>query len=70
VRKQLEKFESGGILVSRLVGRTWIDQWNPRNPLESPLRALLDAAIDGLPADDRERYFRRRTRPRRSGKVL
>lgn len=29
VRKQLEKFESGGILVSRLVGRTRLYQWNP-----------------------------------------
>lgn len=70
VRKQLEKFESGGILVSRLVGRTRLYQWNPRNPLVRPLRALLRAAIDSLPPSDRDRYFRRRTRPRRSGKAL
>jgi len=70
VRKQLEKFESGGILVSRLVGRTRLYQWNPRNPLVKPLRALLSAAIDSLPPADRERYFRRRTRPRRSDKAL
>lgn len=70
VRKQLEKFEAGGVLVSRLVGRTRLYQWNPRNLLVPPLRALLSAAIDSLPAEDRQRYLRRRTRPRRSGKSL
>ena len=70
VRKQLEKFESGGVLVSRLVGRTRLYQWNPRNPLVPAIRALLSAAIDSLPPADRQRYMRRRTRPRRSGKAL
>jgi DNA-binding transcriptional ArsR family regulator len=70
VRKQLEKFESGGILVSRLVGQTRLYQWNPRNPLVPPLRGLLSKAIDSLPREDRERYLRRRTRPRRGGKAL
>lgn len=70
VRKQLEKFESGGVLVSSLVGRTRLYQWNPRNPLVPPLRALLSAAINSLPPADRQRYLRRRTRPRRSGKAL
>jgi DNA-binding transcriptional ArsR family regulator len=59
VRKQLEKFESGGILVSRLVGRTRLYQWNPRYPLVLPLRALLGAAIDSLPPPDRQRYLQR-----------
>ena len=70
VRKQLEKLESGGVLVSTLVGRTRLYQWNPRNPLVPPIRSLLSAAIDSLPASDRQRYLRRRTRPRRSGKAL
>lgn len=70
VRKQLEKFESGGVLVSRLVGRTRLYQWNPRNPFVPPLRGLLGKAIESLPREDRERYLRRRTRPRRGGKVL
>jgi len=70
VRKQLEKFESGGFLVSRLIGRTRLYQWNPRNPLVPAIRALLSAAIDSLPTADRQRYLRQRTRPRRSGKAL
>lgn len=70
VQKQLVKLESGGVLVSRLAGRTRLYQWNPRNPLVPSLRALLNAALDSLPAAEQQRYFRRRTRPRRSGKAL
>jgi DNA-binding transcriptional ArsR family regulator len=70
VQKQLLKLESGGVLVSRQVGRTRIHEWNPRNPFVPFLRALLDAALDSLPDTERQRYFRRRTRPRRSGKTL
>jgi DNA-binding transcriptional ArsR family regulator len=69
-QKQLLKLESGGMLVSRLVGRTRVYEWNPRNPLVTPLRKLLQSAIDSLPAADHQRYFRSRRRPRRSGKVL
>jgi hypothetical protein len=35
-----------------------------------PLRALLNAALDRLPIAEQQRCFRRRTRPRRSGKAL
>ena len=49
VQKQLLKLESGGLLVSQLVGRTRLYQWNPRNPLVPPIRSLLSAAIDSLP---------------------
>jgi len=70
VQKQLVKLESGGVLVSRQVGRTRLYEWNPRNPLVPALRALLKSALDSLPAADQQRFFRRRTRPRRSGKAL
>jgi biotin operon repressor len=70
VQKQLLKLESGGLLVSQLVGRTRLYQWNPRNPLVPPFRALLKVALDSLPAAEQQRFFRKRTRPRRSGKAL
>lgn len=70
VQKQLLKLEAGGVLVSRTIGRTRLYQWNPRNPLVPSLRELLRLALDSLPAAEQQRYFRRRTRPRRSGKVL
>ena len=70
VQKQLIKLEAGGLLVSRLIGRTRIYQWNPRNPLVVALRELLGLALESLPAADQQRYYRQRTRPRRSGKTL
>ena len=70
VQKQLRKLESGGVLVSRLNGRTRLYQWNPRNPLVPPLRDLFNAALDALPAAEQRAYFRERKRPQRSGKLL
>jgi biotin operon repressor len=70
VQKQLLKLESGGLLVSQLVGRTRLYQWNPRNPLVPSFRALLEVALDSLPVAEQQRFFRKRTRPRRSGKAL
>lgn len=70
VSKQLEKFEDGGILISSEAGRTRIFTWNPRNPLVKPLQELLRQALDAMPEQEAERYYRRRTRPRKAGKPL
>jgi len=70
VQKQLRKLESGGILASRMAGRSRIYTWNPRNPLVPSLRALFGSALDALPSSEQQKYFRRRRRPRRSGKAL
>ena len=50
VQKRLLKLESGGLLVSELVGRTRLYQWNPRNPLVPPFRALLAVPSGGAAA--------------------
>lgn len=70
VQRQLERFERGGLLVSRLVGRTRVYQWNPRYLFLGEVRALLEKALTSLPDAYREKYFRARTRPCRKGKVL
>jgi DNA-binding transcriptional ArsR family regulator len=70
VQKQLRKLESGGVLVSRLSGRSRIYTWHPRNPLVPALRSLVQSALDVLPKGEQQRYFRGRRRPRRSGKAL
>ena len=70
VQKQLRKLESGGILASRLAGRSRLYTWNPRNPLVPSLRALFQTSLDALPKSEQEKYFRGRRRPRRSGKAL
>ncbi len=70
VQKQLIKFEDAGILVSFLEGRTRVFQWNSRYPFLPELKALLEKALDYLPDSERSKYFRERTRPRRTGKPL
>jgi predicted ArsR family transcriptional regulator len=70
IQRQLERFEREGVLVSRLIGRTREYRWNPRYLFRSELSSLLAKALDHLPADYQERYFRARTRPRRKGKPL
>lgn len=70
VQNQLIKFEDAGILVSFLEGRTRIFQWNPRYPFLAELKALLLKALEYLPDSEKSRYFRERTRPRRTGKPL
>ena len=70
VQVQLQKLESNGVLVSRLVGRTRVFTWNPRSPTVRNLRTFLRAELDALPKDQVKRYYRQRQRPRRTGKKL
>jgi hypothetical protein len=70
VLKQLEKLENGGILFSRLAGRTRLYGFNPRYPFLNELKALLDKALIFYPEDIRARLLESRQRPRRKGKPL
>jgi hypothetical protein len=65
---QLKRFEAAGLLVSQRRGRTLSFSWNPRYPFLGEVRALLQKALAALPEEERQRYFRERRRPRRSGK--
>lgn len=68
VQQQLRRLERGGVVVSRRLGRLRLYQLNPRWYFLPELRALLDKAVAALPAAERERDYRGRTRPRRAGK--
>ncbi|MBU3915267.1 ArsR family transcriptional regulator [bacterium] len=70
IQKQFIKFEKAGIFVSFLEGRTRIFEWNPRYPFRNELLNLIQKAYDYLPESDKEKYFKYRTRPRRTGKPL
>ena len=70
VQRQLARFEAAGLLVSRLEGRTRLYTWNPRYAFREEVRALLRAALQALPEEERRRYFTKRRRPRRAGKPL
>ena len=67
---QLERLERAGVIVSALEGRIRMYRWNPRYAFSNELRALLARALEVLPEDERQRYFRARRRPRRAGKPL
>ena len=69
-KKQLEKLESGGVLVSQPVGRTRVFSFNPRYPMLDELRTLLEKTLEFYPDDVRESLTMSRRRPRRRGKPL
>ena len=70
VQKQLKRLEDGGIIVSHLKGRTRIYSWNPRYPFANELHSLLKKSFDFISDTELKKYYRKRMRPRRSGKPL
>ena len=44
IKKQLERFEEAGFLVSRVVGRSRLYSFNESHPIAIPLRELLAIA--------------------------
>lgn len=68
VQGRLDRLERGGIVVSRLRGRTRIYTLNPRWAFRDELVALLQRALGAVSEREREQYFSARTRPRRRGK--
>ena len=70
IQKQLAKFESGGVLVSRTAGKTRLYSFNPRYPFLKELKSLLEKALSFYPEQEREALIMNRRRPRRRGKPL
>jgi len=70
VQKQLDKLETGGVLVSRSAGRTRLYRFSPRYAFLAELRALLAKALSRYPPEEQERLRVTRRRPRRRGKPL
>lgn len=70
IQKQLEKFERGGLVYSRLVGKTRLYAFNPRYPFKSEVESLLEKALTFYPQDEQEKLLMNRRRPRRAGKSL
>ena len=70
IRKQLGKLEAGGVLYSRMVGRTRVYAFNPRYPFRAELESLLKKALSFYPPGEQEKFLMDRRRPRRRGKPL
>ena len=45
VLNQLNKMEEAGILVSRLIGRTRLYQFNPKSPFVKPIKDIIEIAL-------------------------
>lgn len=70
IQRQLEKLESGGVLVSKTMGRTRIYSFNPRYPFLQELKTLLQKTLSFYPVEIRESLLMNRRRPRRRDKPL
>lgn len=70
VQKQLVKLESGGILVSRMTGNLRVFTFNPRLAIKKELLALMEKELSLFSEEITKKFYRERTRPRRTGKEL
>ena len=67
VQNQLRKFENLGLLVGRREGSSRVFYF-ARSPITDSLRAFLRDALNRLPDATIQKFYRRRSRPRRTGK--
>lgn len=70
VQRQFDKFEAGGLLVSKMLGNTRVYTFNPKQPATRKLKELIQVFYEGLSLNERERLFPSRRRPRRRGKPV
>jgi predicted transcriptional regulator len=68
IQRQLQRLERDGVLVSRMVGRTRLFEFNTRSPSVRNLRDFLEAELDLIPEEEARAYYRQRQRPRRTRK--
>lgn len=72
IQNALSKLEIQGILVSFMVGKTRVYQWNPRYPFLKEFQAFISKIYSCIPKEIKEQYYEPvvRKRPRRAGKPL
>jgi DNA-binding transcriptional ArsR family regulator len=70
VQQQLQRLESGGVVLSRLRGKVRLYALSPRYPFRRELAAMLEKTLAFVPDEERERLYRPRLRPRRAGKPM
>lgn len=68
IQQQLKRLENSGIVSGRLLGRVRLYTFNPRYPFLKELTLLIEKAYEFLPEQEKDTYYRPRTRPRREGK--
>jgi len=68
VQNHLLQLEEGGVLYSKLRGKVRLFGINPRYPFKKELEALLEKTLTFIQADEKEKFYTPRLRPRRTGK--
>ena len=70
IKRQLERFESAGVLVAKQLGRSRIFSFNPKSPYTKPIKDLIQITYQAIPLRERERLFSQRRRPRNKNKPV
>ena len=70
VQRQLDRFETAGILISRKLGKTRVYEYNFKHPLTSPFQDLVKRVYDSIPLPEKARIFITRRRPRARNKPV
>ena len=71
VQRQFDRFEEAGMLVSKLVGKTRVYQFNKKQgAIIKPFIELIKVIYESIPLKEREQIFATRRRPRRRGKTV
>ncbi|MFW5888056.1 MAG: winged helix-turn-helix domain-containing protein [Bacteriovoracia bacterium] len=70
VQRQFDRFEECGLIVSRLVGRTRVYQFNYKQGIVKPFIEIVKRVYDSIPVSEKEKIFSTRMRPRRRGKPV
>lgn len=70
VQKQLENLENGGVVCSRLKGKVRLYEIDPRYPFKKEMEALFMKVYSFTDKETKEKYYIKRTRPRKPGKPL
>ena len=70
ISQQLDRLESGGLLVSKAVGRTRVYYFNPKSPYTEPVRKILQITYDAMSVKMKEKMFSERGRPRAKNKPV
>lgn len=70
IKRQLERFENAGVLISKEIGRSRVYSFNPKSAFAGPVKQLIKQAYDSISLSEREQLFQVRRRPRRKGKPV
>ena len=70
IKKQLDRFEESGILISKEVGRSRLYSFNPKSPYSKPTKEIIKLAYESISLKERQKIFATRRRPRRKGKPI